>query len=182
MKRDPHSYQPRERAALIATIEAAAANGKSVILAAKELGITAAIYYRWLRERAVGAQPASPHAQERSVPERGYPEQRKRELVAEIRQLVAQGRTIEAAARALGISGTTYHQWVRAGITPVPLPEPAAPPMRPVELVTALVPVSQTVTMASPPDPVALTLIAPGGYRVEGLDVPGTAALLRALA
>lgn len=173
MKQDPNSYSPRERTALIAAIEAAAENGKSVVRTARELGITAAIYYRWLRERAKGEPPTSEPAPERLAPAGGYPEPRRRELVAEIRQLVAQGRTIEAAAQAVGITGKTYYNWTRRSMTSAP--ELPASAMRPVELVAALAPVEA-------PAASTLTLIVPGGYRVEGLTAGTAAELLRALA
>lgn len=61
--------------------------------------------------------------------------------------------------------------------------------MRPVE-VTALVPVAPAalaLALAPPPSEApaqaaGLVLVAPGGYRVEGLAVESAAALLRALA
>jgi hypothetical protein len=62
--------------------------------------------------------------------------------------------------------------------------------MRPVE-VTALVPVASQALSLVPPRPAVeapavapaqgLALVAPGGYRVEGLSVETAAALLRAL-
>jgi hypothetical protein len=66
-------------------------------------------------------------------------------------------------ARAIGVSVGSLRNWRH---------EPARLPQ-------ALVPI--VVTAPPRPAPV-LTVVAPGGYRVEGLDVATTAALLRQLA
>ena len=100
-------------------------------------------------------------------------------LVTEIQRRFATGEgSIRAIATSLGTTDTSYHNWVRAGVRP-----PDSPPMRPIE-VTALVPAGPAaLTLAPAPKaaPVPLTLLAPGGYRLEGLDVQAAADLLRAL-
>jgi hypothetical protein len=71
------------------------------------------------------------------------------------------GWSLPRVARAVGVSVGSVRNWRR---------EPPA---------TALVPV--VVTPRPLVDRAMLTVVAPSGYRVEGLDVPTTAALLRAL-
>ncbi len=100
-------------------------------------------------------------------------------LVTEIQRRFAAGEgSLRAIAASLGTTDTSYHNWVRAGIRPA-----GVPAMRQLE-VTALVPAGPAaLTLAPAPKaaPVPLTLVAPGGYRLEGLDVEAAAALLRAL-
>ena len=71
------------------------------------------------------------------------------------------GWSLPIVARAVGVSVGSVRNWRR---------EPPA---------AALVPV--VVTPRAIVERAALTVVAPSGYRVEGLDVPTTAALLRAL-
>ncbi|MFN8546124.1 MAG: helix-turn-helix domain-containing protein [Candidatus Binatia bacterium] len=71
------------------------------------------------------------------------------------------GWSLPRVARAVGVSVGSVRNWRRA--------PPAA----------ALVPV--VVTSRPLVERAALTVVGPSGYRVEGLDVPTTAALLRAL-
>lgn len=117
-------------------------------------------------------------AARRTAPPIYTPEDRVR-LVTEIQRRFAAGEgTIRTIAASLGTTETSYHNWVKAGVRPA-----GVPAMRPIE-VTALVPAGPTaLTVAPPPKaaPVPLTLVAPGGYRLEGLDVEAAAALLRAL-
>ncbi|MDB5096108.1 MAG: hypothetical protein JWM80_529 [Cyanobacteria bacterium RYN_339] len=108
-------------------------------------------------------------------------------LVTEIERRYREGGgSLRAIAASVGATDSNYYNWLRAGIRPVgPLPA-----MRQVE-VTALVPVAPAavtvVTVAAPaPTPSApapaLNLVAPGGYRLEGLGIESAAALLKALA
>lgn len=107
-------------------------------------------------------------------------------LVTEIQRRFAAGEgTIRAIAASLGTTETSYHNWVKAGVRP-----PGMPAMRSIEVTApspelmALVPAGPTaLTVAPAPKaaPVPLTLVGPGGYRLEGLDVEGAAALLKAL-
>ncbi len=115
-------------------------------------------------------------------PRRGAPRtytlEQKLALVTEIERRLRTGEgTVRAIAESLGTTDTSYHNWVKAGI------RASAPTMRPVE-VTAVVPFSRSaLTVAPSPKaaPAQLALVAPGGYRLEGLCVETAAALLRAL-
>jgi hypothetical protein len=82
-------------------------------------------------------------------------------IVAFAAQARAAGWSLPRVARAVGVSVGSVRNWRR---------EPPA---------AALVPV--VVTPRPIIEPAALTVVAPSGYRVEGLDVATTAALLRAL-
>jgi hypothetical protein len=76
---------------------------------------------------------------------------------------------IRAACREVGVSEKSYRKW-RADAAPQPTMRPVA--------ITALVPVTPAaITIKS-----ELALVAPGGYRIEGLSVEMAAELLRALA
>lgn len=101
-------------------------------------------------------------------------------LVTEIQRRFAAGEgSLRAIAASLGTTDTSYHNWVKAGLRPA-----GVPAMRALE-VTALVPAGPSALALAPAPkaaPVPLTLVAPGGYRLEGLDVETAAALLRALA
>jgi transposase-like protein len=78
---------------------------------------------------------------------------------------LAEGGSVSRAARELGVSEVTLAKWMQAaedddgasGFREVVVERPE---------VTAC----------------ALTVVTPGGYRVEGLDLAGAAALLRAIA
>lgn len=114
----------------------------------------------------------------RRPPPPTYTHEQKVALVTEIERRVLAGRgSLRAIAAELGTCDASYNNWIRAGIkAPVPT-------MRPVE-VTALVPVGPSALTLVPPAkaaPAQLTLVAPGGYRLEGLCVETAAALLRAL-
>jgi hypothetical protein len=84
-------------------------------------------------------------------------------IVAFTVRATAAGWRLPMVARAVGVSVGSLRNWRR---------EPARPPR-------ALVPI--VVTAPAPPAS-ALTVVVPGGYRVEGLDVATAAALLRRLA
>jgi hypothetical protein len=83
-------------------------------------------------------------------------------VLAYARRARAAGQSWQWIARAVGVSAGSLKNWSR---TP--------PPAR------TLVPV--TVAAASTASPPALVVVSPGGFRVEGLDVPTVSALLRAL-
>ena len=83
------------------------------------------------------------------------------EVVAFAAWARAAGWSVPRVARAVGVSVGSVRNWRR---------EPPA---------TALVPVVLRPSRVDASG--ALTVVAPSGYRVEGLDVPTTAALLRAL-
>jgi hypothetical protein len=84
-------------------------------------------------------------------------------IVAFTVRATAAGWRLSMVARAVGVSVGSLRNWRpgRRGAAP------------------ALVPI---VVTAPPLTRAALTVVAPGGYRVEGLDVATTAALLRTLA
>lgn len=84
------------------------------------------------------------------------------QIVACAGRATAAGLSRRAVARAVGVSIGSLRNW-RQGPSP-----------------GALVPVVVTPSRAAVAPP-TLTLEAPNGYRVEGLDVPTAAALLRAL-
>ena len=109
---------------------------------------------------------------------RSYSGAEKFALVTEIERRFRAGEgSLQAIASRLGTCEASYHNWTKAGIRPVrPVDEV---PLRPVE-VTALVPVTEQEPAA--PSRTPLSLVAPGGYRLEGLSVESAAALLRALA
>ena len=99
---------------------------------------------------------------------------------AEIQARCESGMDVRRACLAVGISEHRYYKWRRQLAPP--------PTMRPVE-VTAMVPVAPTALALAPAHPSSetpsqvpgLVLVAPGGYRVEGLVVESAAWLLRAL-
>ena len=84
------------------------------------------------------------------------------QIVACAARAGAAGWSLPAVARAVGVSVGSIRTWRR---------EPPAAALVPVVLGP-----SRVVEAAT------LTVVAPSGYRVEGLDVPTTVALLRALA
>jgi hypothetical protein len=83
------------------------------------------------------------------------------EVLAYAQRRRAAGDSWAGIARSVGVSVGSLQNWMR---TPAPAP--------------TLVPV--TVAASAPPAS-ALVVVSPGGYRVEGLDVPTVSALLRAL-
>lgn len=173
---DERTYTQAERDQIIAEIRAGLEAGKRVAVTAKELGIKESTFYRWLREQARSVDPTpTPRRPMRPVRAAGAPrvvlsEARKREIVAAIRRRVAAGERVEEAARAEGVSPWSYYDWARRIPATKGAGEQAPLTMRPVALVPEM-----------PAGAGGLTLVAPGGYRVEGLDVARAAALLRAL-
>jgi hypothetical protein len=177
----PRAYTLKEKIALVTEIERRyRAGGVTLKAAAQAAGTTDTSYNNWLR---AGIRPLPANTPTRPAPPRPYsPEDRSR-LLTEIDQLLSAGMGIQAACQKVGISDSSYRKW-RDEMGP-----PAA--MRPVEI-TALVPVAPTALTLAPPrasaalEPTsgtsALSLVAPGGYRIEGLGVETAAALLRALA
>lgn len=173
------SYTTEEKIALVTEIERRNKAGEESLSAiARTLGIGESNYHNWKRA-GIKPRPAEPEPPRRVPAPRPYAPAERERLLAEVERLRAGGAGILAACRQLGISEKSYRKWS----------EDAAPPpaMRPVE-VTALVPVAPELPPALtlvPPKPVQepewLTLMAPGGYRIEGLDVASAAALLRAL-
>jgi len=186
MQRTPQSYSPAERARIMAAVRRGLEVGCRVGVTARECGITEALYYRWVREQGragqVGSQVAdlvgvgdSPGATALSADRRDQANRRRGPLPAEQRrrlqtQAVALreggGLPVEVIAERLGVSQATVVRWL-AGRSQE----------------TGFVQV-EVVVDGPEPAPVrsAPVLHAPGGYRVEGLDVAGVAELLRRLA
>ena len=166
------TYTATEKALLVGEIQRLYRRGNMSMRAATDkVGISEATYYAWVR---LGVK--APQLEARSPVLRRSGDER-RALVAEVEARVAGGATITAACQALGVTDKAFRTW---------RDELKVPAMRPVEI-TALVPVPEpappAITFApAPPAPTpALTLHAPGGYRVEGLDAASVAAILRSL-
>jgi transposase-like protein len=170
----PRAYTLEEKIALVTEIERRyRAGGGTLKAAAQAAGTTDTSYNNWLRA-GIRPLPAT-----RPAPPRPYPPEERKRLLGEVDHLLAGGMGIDAACRQVGISDSSYRKW-RDEMGPPPA-------MRPVE-VTALVPVTPTALTLAPPRSAAafeagstLVLVAPGGYRIEGLGVETAAALLRAL-
>lgn len=161
----PRTYTREEKIAFVSEITRRyPSEGRPLTAIADELGISASNYYNWLKagiRPQLVSRPAAPRPYE--------PAERER-LKGEVDQLRSAGMGVLAACKKVGISEKSYRKWT----------EDAAPPpaMRPVEI-TALVPIAPA---ASAPANSELALVAPGGYRIEGLSVEAAAQLLRALA
>jgi len=95
----------------------------------------------------------------------GYPEEMKRFAVAFAAEAISGDGTISGAARELGVSEVTLSKWMEGG----EVPDNREGGFREVVVEEAIRP------------PVALSLVTPAGYRVEGLDLPSAAALLKTL-
>lgn len=161
------SYTPEEKSRLVAEIERRyKAGGRTYKQIARELGVTDTSYHNWIKAgiRPTPLNEALP-ARRPPVPRPYEPNERER-LVAEVDKLKIEGLGLLAACRQVGISDKSYRLWTKS-----------TPAMRPVEI-TALVPAKPAApAVAETP----LSLVAPGGYRVEGLNVASAAELLRAL-
>jgi transposase-like protein len=160
-----NQFTRAERQALVNEVDRLyRAGGRTYVSIARELGIGDSSYHSWL---AAGIKPRQqPLAAATRVL---YSPQQRADIVAEVERRVAAGETCQIACLALGIQGKTFRTW-RQKLS-LPLREVA---------ITALVP-----AFAAPPTPLAgtsLTVVAPNGYRVEGLDLESVARLLRALA
>ncbi|MBM3271121.1 MAG: transposase [Candidatus Sericytochromatia bacterium] len=158
------TFGARERAEIIEAIERGAEQGRSVGATARDFGITGSVYYSWIRERARtdrGSAAPVPGSGPASRSRRRVSADEKERLVAEMRHRRDRGESIQAVALATGLHENTCYRWLR---------RPVMPAFRPVEVV-----------VAEPAPPPRLSLTAPGGYRIEGLDVETAARLLRAL-
>jgi len=182
IKRPPssRSYTQEERVALASEIARRIAAGEGTVqTVALALGTTDSNFYNWRRAGLVQAA-AAPAPLVAAAARRLYAPAERDALVAKVDELRAGGQSLDAACKAVGIAETSYRAW-RPAATP--------PAMRAVE-VRALVPVAAPTALAlAPPRPSVpavaagpLVLVAPGGYRVEGLAIEAAAALLRALA
>lgn len=177
----PRRYTLEEKIALVTEIDRRyRAGGVTLKAAARAAGTTDTSYNTWIQAGIRPVATPSPTPQSESSAGRRYGQAEREALVAAIDARRAAGEGLESACRAEGVGEKSYRRWVEDA-RPVPL-------MRPVE-VTALVPVAPappSALLLAPPrpaaEPVLLTLVAPGGYRVEGLAIEAAAALLRALA
>ena len=179
----PRTYSLEERIALVTEIDARYRAGEGSLRAiAQKLGTTDSNFYNWRRAGLI-AKPVAPEpvVAPKAKVQPSYSAADRARILAEVECLREAGQGLEAACKAVGIARTTWRCWREAAAP--------APAMRAVEI-TALVPVAPAPPPAltlAPPRPVAsgsggLTLLAPGGYRVEGLAVETLAQLLRALA
>ena len=186
MRRTPQSYSPPERARIMAAVLRGLEAGRRVGITARECGITEAVYYRWVREQARARSavlpPASPAALDDApgipVPlgdDGNLPTRRRGPLPADLRERLQQQAValreeeclpLDLIAERLGVSQATVVRWLARH-----------------SLETGFV---QVEVVADAPEPASVAplpvLLAPGGYRVEGLDVAGLAELLRRLA
>ena len=160
------TYTLAEKTALVTEIERRFQAGEGSIRAiASQLGTCEASYYNWTKAGIKAAsQPVKPYSSD------------ERELLqAEVDRLLASGMNTTAACEAVGIAPNTLRRWRQDG--------DGEPEFRAVG-VTALVPSTPGPLVVTAPAqaPAYLSLVAPGGYRIDGLGIETAAALLRALA
>ena len=161
------SYTDAEKAAYVAEFERLyRAGGSSWASIARQLGVAESNYYAWV---AQGIKAAPPVAKPTTAgkPRVIYTPEEREHMVAEVERLLASGQAVSAACRAVGIGEKSFRTWRAQRTGPLQMREVA---------VTALVPAPSAAPAA------AIAVVAPGGYRVEGLDVENVARLLRALA
>lgn len=163
MAKTRRTYTLEEKQELVVEIERRYRAGEgSLRTIAESLGTSESNYHNWLR---AGIRPPKKPAAPRQ-----FTAAEREQLRLEVERLRDEGMSLEAACKAVGIAETSYRRW-RDDAMPLTL--------RPVE-VTALVPAAMAAEAPAAPQP--LTLVAPGGYRIEGLAVETAAQLLRALA
>lgn len=176
------TYTEAERSALVAEVERLyREGGRSYPSIARELGLGESTYHNWVKR---GVKPAGVATATPPVKPWRDEDERARQ-VARVEQLRLGGMSVRGACRAAEVAEKSFRRWQKAlepgGTALVPVSDARAvvapPPMRPVEIVVAPLAFSRPV-----PAPEVLTLVAPGGYRIEGLAVETAAALLRALA
>lgn len=174
----PRIYTPEEKIAFVTKVDELLRAGLSKRAAAEAAGTNWGSYTNWVR---AGVRPVRRPA----APVLRTHEEKAR-LVAAVQALVEGGATVRVACDEVGVTEDRFFKWRKQLAPP--------PPMRPVEVdgggaVMALVPVppaplalpASPAEAAEPPPPAGLSLVAPGGYRNEGLGVETAAALLRAL-
>lgn len=168
------TYSAAEKSALVAEVERLYRGGdRTYASIAQQLGLGDSTYYSWVSQ---GVKATAPVAATPTFSRAVAPADRAA-LVADVERLRAEGQAVNVACNSAGISVKSYHRWRKDTASPLP--------MRAVE-VTSLVPAQATAMTFLPSRPPAitstLTLVASGGYRVEGLSVESAALLLRALA
>lgn len=168
----PRRFTHEQKVALVTEIDRRfRERGGNLRAIAAELGTTDTSYLTWIKAGIRPAPSVTAQPVRRRTP---YSSEERRSLVSKVERLMEEGLTLAAACKSAGVSDESYRRW-KTDVAP--------PSMRPVELVTALIPVSsQALTIVEPSEPRNLTLVAPGGYRIEGLTTESAAALLRALA
>lgn len=158
------AYTLQEKIAFVSEIARRyPSEGRPLTAIADELGIHASNYYNWTK---AGIRPQSTERPAASPP---YTPAERERIRLEVDRLRSAGLGIRAACREVGVSEKSYRKW-RADAAPPPTMRPVA--------ITALVPVTPVAATIRP----ELALVAPGGYRIEGLSVEMAAELLRALA
>ncbi len=107
-----------------------------------------------------------------------YPEAMRAFAVRYLTQALEEGGTFAGAAKALGVSEPTLQAWRKGKPAAHRRGQAAAPRpgLVPVEVREAKKPERPAVAQAG-----TLTVVAPGGFRVEGLSVEAAAVLLRKL-
>jgi transposase-like protein len=188
-------YTPAEKTALVGEVQRRhRAEGLSAGQLARELGISSSSYYCWARagvrgpEISVTPQSAARQASSTALGAKGarrYDAGQRAALLAEVAARRQAGETLGAILKALDLGRTSYARWLECE-RPAPsfravLVEDVSPDQTPKAGPAALVPIAVAdQAIGTPTAP--LTLVAPGGYRIEGLAVESAAALLRALA
>ncbi len=154
-------YTQAEKVAIVSEIaRRCRSEGRSVAAIAGDLGVSPANYYKWRSDGIIPQPTQTPSAR------RPYPAADKQQLMAQVEDLLGAGKNLRVACQMVGISDKSFRKW-RADADSTTI-------LRPVEI-TGITPV--TVTPAS----AGLSLIAPGGFRVEGLTIETAAQLLKAL-
>ena len=189
-------YTPAEKVAFIVEIQRQQrTESLSIEHIARQLGISDASYYNWLRAglRAPDSMPTAPTAMSptnktmaaplRAKAARRYDVQQRAALLAKVASRREAGERLAAILKSLDLAHTTYARWLERE-SPAPafravFVEDSPSALAPVVTSVALIPAPAITT---PSSPAPLSLVAPGGYRIEGLGVESAAALLRALA
>lgn len=184
-------YTSAQRAAIVGEIQQRQrSESRSVEYLARQFGISDKTYYNWLRAgvRAPDSVPAGKAPAVRAKAARRYDEAERSALMAEIARRREAGQRLGAILHVLDLGRTSYVRWLnQAPSTPAfravtvhVAPAVASQGVTAMALVPAA-PIEPAITPAVPADLKPLTLVAPGGYRIEGLAVETAAALLRAL-
>lgn len=157
----PRVYTQAEKVAIVSEIARRyRSEGRSVAAIAEDLGISPSNYYKWRRDGIAPQPTPTPSAR------RPYSAADKERLKAQVKDLLSAGKNLQAACQMVGISGKSFRKWCAdADSTTV---------LRPVEI-TGITPVAATPASAG------LALIAPGGFRIEGLSIETATQLLKAL-
>ncbi len=158
----PRVYMQAEKVAIVTEIARRyRQEGRALAAIAEDLGISPSNYYKW-RNDGISPQPAPVLSIRRP-----YSAADRERLKGEVERLLGDGKNLQAACQAVGISTKSFRKWCTDA-------EPA-PILRPVELTTTIP--SPTCASAS----TGLSLVSPGGFRIEGLTVETATQLLRAL-